>query len=221
MTAKRIDQPERKKASRGGKDPEPAVLALPAGVPLSDSGQPGGNPGRVDLTGTMPEGIRIDPAITEGHPGYNESGSSEFVPPERTMTTMASAQLEMHDDHNHWLSDHSMWRDDLALWQGELDQAFEGLKQLEKALGSHREALQEHLKTIDIQEKGLRKHEHALADYQRGGLGADLKPMAEAHKQRAEKQKKHSAAHERLKKHHHTLMAHWSLLLRSLTEMRL
>jgi hypothetical protein len=31
----------------------------------------------------MPEGIRIDPDITEGHPGYEESGDSEIIPPER------------------------------------------------------------------------------------------------------------------------------------------
>jgi hypothetical protein len=39
--------------------------------------------GSVDLTGTMPEGIRIDPDITQGHPGYEESGDSEIIPPDR------------------------------------------------------------------------------------------------------------------------------------------
>jgi hypothetical protein len=58
-------------------------MALLPGVPLSDSGQPGGNPGRVDVTGIMPEGIRIDPDLTEGHPGYEESGDSEIIPAER------------------------------------------------------------------------------------------------------------------------------------------
>jgi hypothetical protein len=28
----------------------------------------------------MPEGIRVDPNITEGHPGYEESGQSEIIP---------------------------------------------------------------------------------------------------------------------------------------------
>jgi len=28
----------------------------------------------------MPEGIRVDPDITEGHPGYQESGDSEIIP---------------------------------------------------------------------------------------------------------------------------------------------
>ena len=86
MSAKRIDQPhqpEPKEIPRGDESPKPPPMALLPGVPLSDSGQPEGNPGRVDVTGTMPEGIRIDPDITEGHPGYEESGDSEIIPPER------------------------------------------------------------------------------------------------------------------------------------------
>jgi hypothetical protein len=30
----------------------------------------------------MPEGIRADPNLTEGHPGYQESGDSELIPTE-------------------------------------------------------------------------------------------------------------------------------------------
>lgn len=52
--------------------PAPAVSAARA-----NSGAPGGGQGRVDLTGTMPE-VHVDPDITEGHPGYAESGSSEM-----------------------------------------------------------------------------------------------------------------------------------------------
>jgi hypothetical protein len=48
--------------------------------PKRDTGRPGAAQGRVDVTGIMPEGIRIDPDITEGHPGYEESGSSEITP---------------------------------------------------------------------------------------------------------------------------------------------
>jgi hypothetical protein len=51
----------------------------------SDSGRPetGSGEGRKDVTGIMPEGIRVDPDITEGHPGYEESGDSEIIPPGR------------------------------------------------------------------------------------------------------------------------------------------
>jgi hypothetical protein len=37
----------------------------------------------IDVTGIMPQDIRIDPNITEGHPGYEESGESEIIPNER------------------------------------------------------------------------------------------------------------------------------------------
>jgi hypothetical protein len=45
--------------------------------------RPAADPNRIDVTGITPEGIRIDPDITEGHPGYEESGESQIIPPER------------------------------------------------------------------------------------------------------------------------------------------
>ena len=43
--------------------------------------EPGVSPGAVDVTGIIPEDVRVDPDITEGHPGYEESGGSELHPP--------------------------------------------------------------------------------------------------------------------------------------------
>ncbi|HLJ91974.1 MAG TPA: hypothetical protein VKU02_02155 [Gemmataceae bacterium] len=65
-----------------GKDSPPLSKSLPRTAGKLDTGQPGGGQGRVDVTGTMPEGIRVDPDITEGHPGYQESGDSEIIPTE-------------------------------------------------------------------------------------------------------------------------------------------
>jgi hypothetical protein len=42
---------------------------------------PEANPNLVDITGIVPDNSRIDPDITEGHPGYQESGDSEIIPP--------------------------------------------------------------------------------------------------------------------------------------------
>jgi hypothetical protein len=39
--------------------------------------------GRVDITGIVPEAVHVDPLITEGHIGYEESGESEVIPSER------------------------------------------------------------------------------------------------------------------------------------------
>lgn len=59
------------------------MTALSRGLSPSDSGQLGGGQGRIDVTGIIPERIRVDPDITEGQPGYEESGDSETIPPER------------------------------------------------------------------------------------------------------------------------------------------
>jgi hypothetical protein len=47
---------------------------------INQSGRPetGGGTGRVEYTGVVPDNVRVDPDITEGHPGYNESGDSEL-----------------------------------------------------------------------------------------------------------------------------------------------
>jgi hypothetical protein len=61
----------------------PLLTAPPKGAGRPDTGLPGGGQGRVDFTGIMPEGIRVDPNLTEGHPGYQESGGSEILPTQR------------------------------------------------------------------------------------------------------------------------------------------
>lgn len=55
----------------------------PSGGPQALPYRAGITPGTVEITGIVPEGIHIDPDITEGHPGYEESGDSEIIPPER------------------------------------------------------------------------------------------------------------------------------------------
>ncbi len=56
--------------------------ALPPGQ-TAGSGPYAEAVGRVDITGIVPEGVHVDPLITEGHVGYEESGESEVIPPQR------------------------------------------------------------------------------------------------------------------------------------------
>jgi hypothetical protein len=70
--------PDEKQAGGG----EGIGAAVPA-VPPALRHRPGISPGSVDITGIVPEGIWIDPDLTEGHPGYEESGASEIIPLER------------------------------------------------------------------------------------------------------------------------------------------
>lgn len=59
------------------------ALPQPESGPNPECGVPGGGRGRVDIVGRRPKGIGIDPNFMEGHPGYEESGSSELSPPPR------------------------------------------------------------------------------------------------------------------------------------------
>jgi len=132
---------------------------------------------------------------------------------------MATAHVEMHAEHRQWLSDNAMWRDDIALWQQEIEQALDGVKKLEDALQQHSKELQSHLGTITAGEQALKVHEHALAEFQRGSSGKELEllVMAKTHKKKADEHVQQRQTHECLKKQHHTIMAHWSLLLNALT----
>jgi hypothetical protein len=83
-----IRQPEKQGESGAGppvtdEDTHPVLKTPPQGAKPAETGQPGGGRGRVDITGIMPEGIRVDPDLTEGHPGYQESGDSGIIPTER------------------------------------------------------------------------------------------------------------------------------------------
>lgn len=45
--------------------------------------EPGVRPGSVDVVGVVPADVRVDPYITEGHPGYNETAPSEIISAQR------------------------------------------------------------------------------------------------------------------------------------------
>ncbi len=92
------------------------------------------------------------------------------------------------------------------------------MRKLEEALREHRRTLQTHLEAITAEEQALKDHEYALAEYERGGPGDGLLDMARTHQENASKHAQQRQAHERLKKQHHTVMAHWSLLLKALTQ---
>jgi hypothetical protein len=54
--------------------PAPKVCQTPA-LPH----EPDVNPDAVDVVGIIPGDVYVDPEITEGHPGYEESGDSEVT----------------------------------------------------------------------------------------------------------------------------------------------
>lgn len=131
---------------------------------------------------------------------------------------MATVHTEMSGEHKQWQSDNCMWRDDLARWQKQAEQAIAALKSLEESLQKHRKALQLHQLAIATEEQELKVHEHAMAEFERGGAGENLLEMVGPHKEGASKHNARKEAHARLKKHHHAVMASWSALEQALSE---
>jgi hypothetical protein len=129
-----------------------------------------------------------------------------------------SNHVEMHRDHQRWSSETNMWRCDLAAWQHELADAVADVEQLKKALEAHGERLRKHAAAIRVDELAAEGHEHALAEYELGGSGENLPEYARKHSREADRQAKDREAHEHLKRLHHTIIAQWRLLLKSLTE---
>ncbi len=131
----------------------------------------------------------------------------------------SSSHAAMHSDHRHWGCEIAAWRDDVGLWQHEIDKALSDLAGLERTLRGHAEALRGHAEQIRSHEEELREHEEALARYEHGGPGEEkLIGMALYHNAEAALHDRQREAHERIKKHQHTVLARWSLLLRALGE---
>ncbi|MEX2306252.1 MAG: hypothetical protein WD738_01590 [Pirellulales bacterium] len=69
-------QPSNVKKARSVKRPGVTKPGACSALPY----QPGISPVSVDVTGIVPEDVHVDPDITEGHPGYEESGGSGIQP---------------------------------------------------------------------------------------------------------------------------------------------
>ena len=125
---------------------------------------------------------------------------------------------QMHGQHLQWFNEDALWREEVAHWQQETKKARADIERLTKALVNHEEILQKHAAAIHLYEQDMAKHEHALADYERGGEGADLFPLAQSHQKEAANHAIQRGHHETIKRDHHTMLAHWNLLMKELVE---
>jgi hypothetical protein len=85
MSVSKSKQTRKSKKSPASKLPDGGRIeelnpSTPQLTEQRDRGQPCGGQGRVDIVVNVPDDVRVDPDITEGHPGYDESGASEIHP---------------------------------------------------------------------------------------------------------------------------------------------
>ena len=123
---------------------------------------------------------------------------------------------QMHEQHCEMRSEDDLWRLEIASWQRELENAMTGLKTPEAALKAHEKSLEIHAATIRAYEGDAAEHEHALAAFERGGSGGELVDMARGHSEELACHESRRQVHERIKRHHHTTMAQWNLLLKAI-----
>ena len=120
---------------------------------------------------------------------------------------------DMQSDHRQWDYIHSTWRADVDRWQREHESALSQLAKLEEMIRQHGEALESHSQAIARHQQHLRDHNRAMSEYQHQGAGEPMqKAMASKHRELSGQQKTQHEAHERIKKHHHTVMANLALL---------
>jgi septal ring factor EnvC (AmiA/AmiB activator) len=102
-----------------------------------------------------------------------------------------------------------MWWEDIEAWRQQHAQAVQALDDIQDALAGLRQALDSHTEEIQRIEHSLHDHERGLAAFVHEGNGAEVQePMMKNHRQQIFRHACQREAHERIKRHHHTVMAH-------------
>ena len=129
---------------------------------------------------------------------------------------MATAHVEMHNEHRQWCSDQAMWRDEVSKWLRDAWEACRGLESLRNGFEELCKDLDAHSAALDKERAGVACHEHALAEYEKGKAGEGLVGMANLHQRFADRHAASEEAHQRLKQRHHEIFTHWLGLVNAL-----
>jgi hypothetical protein len=92
------------------------------------------------------------------------------------------------------------------------------LKNVKAALEEHDKALKAHAAAIRLHHQSLGKHEQALAEFEQGGTAEEPLTMAPEHQKEDARHGQQRNAHERIKKHHHTMIAQLNLVQKALSQ---
>jgi phosphohistidine phosphatase SixA len=103
---------------------------------------------------------------------------------------------------------HSTWRTDVERWKREHQSALSELTTLQEMIRQHGEALEAHAKMIEDHQRSLRDHGRAMSEYEHHGTAERLQEaLAGKHRELAHEHLTNRDAHQRIGKHHQTVMA--------------
>ena len=127
----------------------------------------------------------------------------------------------MRADHRHWNVRQLKWQADVNEWQKDHEQAQLQLAELQRLIELHGEALESHGKAIEQRQQDQLEHDRAISGYGTGENDERHEEiLAEKHLVQAKQLEVQSESHERIKKHHHTVVAQLRML-RSAIDMPL
>jgi hypothetical protein len=129
--------------------------------------------------------------------------------------------LDMHCEHQRWLSDVLFWAEEADLWRKRNRKAADDLGRLAGRLKQYADEIGGHLAELIAHARHVEAHEHALAAFEGGHGGEDLLPLAKEHREEATRHERQRHAHAEIKARHHLLMAEWSRLLEEVARLEL
>jgi septal ring factor EnvC (AmiA/AmiB activator) len=151
---------------------------------------------RATMTGTNTKKMR-----RQAKSGMNHHKTGEAEMSEKLISIPA-----MHNDHRNWQSRYSMWQDDLIAWQKELGTAMNEARELLTTLDRQASVLSEHKTKIDNHQSALTTHEHEIAASEKFGNEVP-DSLTATHQEMVRQADSFARQHERIKKHHHALIA--------------
>lgn len=113
----------------------------------------------------------------------------------------------MRADHQTWLAAHAQWRRDVERWQAEHLAAVTRLAELQNMVRGHGECLEEHARAFRQAEEATTAHEREIAEFMSGTGDKPQDVAANRHQEQEGVFSRQQDAHERIKKHHQTVMA--------------
>ena len=127
---------------------------------------------------------------------------------------------QMHAVHECWRNENALWHEELKLWQDELKQTRRNLAEVLAGLDAHAQKLEKHGASLTLYSQESLEHEHALAEFERGGSPAKLAELDGAHQAEVQHHAHVRDIHEQLKRLHHTIVARCSLLAAAEAHLR-
>lgn len=136
-----------------------------------------------------------------------------------TPSSTEPLHLEMHRDHQRWLTEIVSWREDIVEWQSELKTILKGLAEFQKTIEAQQQTLAHELELISEFHAALATHERSIAQFEQGTTSDQMIVAARDHYEQSNRQDQLKLTHEATKRWQRSLASQWEHLHKAIFEM--